>query len=156
MRSGWLAAALFLATQQALVGQSEPVMPAWLAVYPGVTAQTATFKSLVESTYTANAKPSAVTEHYRKLFEAQSLSFVPNFDGMGTVVRAAAPECDLMITIREQDSKTLVRVDCAAKAPAPQTWTAVPDSFETRSESRRAAVVCEEPGGLPGSSGGGR
>jgi hypothetical protein len=128
MRSGWLAAALFLATQQSLVGQSELAMPAWLAAYPGVTALTETFKSLLESTYATSARPTAVTEHYRKLFEAQSLSFVPNFDGMGTVVRAVAPECDLMITIREQDSKTLVRVDCAAKAPAPKTWTAVPDS----------------------------
>ena len=128
MRPGWLAAALFLTTHQPLIGQTELIMPPWLAAYPGITAQTAKFKSLLESTYTTPATPAAVTGHYRKLFEAQSLPFLPNFDGMGTVVRAAAAECDLMITIRAQDSGTEVRVDCAAKAPAPETWTAVPGS----------------------------
>jgi hypothetical protein len=128
MRSAWFAAALFLTTHQPLAGQTELAMPPWLAAYPGITAQTAKFKSLLESTYTTPARPSAVTEHYRKLFESRNLPFVPNFDGMGTVVRAAAAECDLMITIHAQDSGTEVRVDCAAKSPASETWTAVPSA----------------------------
>jgi hypothetical protein len=125
MRSGWLAA-LFLTTAQGLAGQSQLEMPPWLAAYPGADAQTATFKSLLESTYTVSAKPAAVVEHYRKLFASQNLAFVPNFDGMGTVVRASSPECDLMVSIREEDAKTSVRVDCAAKSPAAESWTAVP------------------------------
>ena len=128
MRSGWLGAALFLSILQAILGQSEPSMPAWLASYPGVTAQTTKAKSLVESTYTAPAKPEAVGEHYRKLFEAQNLPFVPNFDGMGTVVRATAPECDLMISLRAQGAGTSVRVDCTANGKSGETWTTTADS----------------------------
>jgi hypothetical protein len=127
MRSGWLWAAVLLTTRQAMVGQSEPAIPVWLANYPGVTAQTTAVKSLVESTYTAPAKPEAVSEHYRKLFEAQNLPFVPNFDGMGTVVRATAAEGDLMISIRAQGAGTLVRLDCTGKSAAAGTWTALPD-----------------------------
>jgi hypothetical protein len=128
MRSGWLGAALFLTTLQAMLGQSEPSMPAWLANYPGVTAQTTRARSLVESSYTAPARPDAVGEHYRKLFEAQNLPFAPNFDGMGTVVRAAAPECDLMISIRAQGAGTSVRVDCTGNEKSAGTWTATSDS----------------------------
>jgi hypothetical protein len=128
MRSGWLAAALFLTTPQSMPGQPELAMPAWLANYQGVTPQTTVAKSLLEPTYTAPAKPPLIIEHYRKLFGAQSLPFVPNFDGIGTVVRATVPECDLMITIRAQDAGTLVRVDCAAKSTPAEAWTALPDS----------------------------
>jgi len=103
-------------------------MPAWLQPYPGATVQTTTAKSLVESSYTAAAKPEAVIDHYRKLFEAENLPFVPNFDGMGTVVRAAAAECDLMVSIRAANPGSSVRVDCSG-GPAPSTtWSAVPDA----------------------------
>jgi hypothetical protein len=128
MRTGRLAVAVLLTALHTLSGQSPLAMPAWLTVYPGASAQTSVFKAMVESTYVATAKPAAVNEHYRKLFEAQNLPFVPNYDGMGTVVRAAAPECDLMITIHAQEAGTEVRVDCSAKSAAAETWTAVPDS----------------------------
>jgi hypothetical protein len=127
MRTGWLAAAVLLGAIHTLHGQA-PAMPAWLTVFPGATAQTTVFKAMVESAYVAAAKPAAVNEHYRKLFEAQNLPFVPNYDGMGTVIRAATAECDLMITIHAQDSGTDVRVDCSAKTAAKETWTALPDS----------------------------
>ncbi len=128
MRTGRLAVAVLLTALHTLNGQSTLAMPAWLAVFPGASAQTSIFKAMVESTYTSTAKPAAVNEHYRKLFEAQNLPFVPNYDGMGTVVRAAAAECDLMITIHAQDSGTEVRVDCSAKSAAKEAWTALPDS----------------------------
>jgi hypothetical protein len=144
MRSGWLGTALFLTTLQAMLGQSEPSMPAWLANYPGVTAQTTKAKSLVESTYTAPAKPDAVSDHYRKLFETQNLPFVPNFDGMGAVVRAAAPECDLMISLRAQGAGTSVRVDCTGNGTSAGTWSALPDSTST-SNSRTPARPFARP-----------
>ena len=101
-------------------------MPAWLANYPGVEAQTNAVKSLVEVTYVAPAKPGEVALHYRKLFQEQNLPFAPSFDGMGTVVRGTAPECDLMISIRAQGSGTAVRVDCTARSSGGgDSWTAV-------------------------------
>ena len=107
-------AAVCLSLAPALFGQ--PAMPEWLAPYPGATAQTKTFPALVETTYTTAAAPGAVADHYRKLFAAQNLPFQPNSDGIGTVVRASAAGCDLLITIHPQDAGSLVRVSCAAKS----------------------------------------
>jgi hypothetical protein len=97
--------------------------PAWLQPYPGATPQTRTSSALTESTYDVAAKPAAVIAHYQKLFETAGLPFNPSLDGIGTVVRAAAPECDLLLKIREQPTGASVRVSCAAKSPA---LTAVP------------------------------
>ena len=92
--------------------------PSWLVPYPGATAQTRSTPGLVESTYEAAARPANVVAHYQKLFETAGLPFNPGFDGMGTVIRGSAPECDLLIKIREQNSGTFVRVSCAEKTPA--------------------------------------
>jgi hypothetical protein len=75
---------------------------------------------LVESTYTTAAKPAQVVEHYRRLFEAAGLRFQPNADGIGTVIRGDAGECDLLIQIREQAPGTFVDVNCAAKSQTSQ------------------------------------
>jgi hypothetical protein len=138
MRSGWLTATV-LAVTYALSGQAPLTMPEWLAGFPGSKPQTSSFKGLVESTYVTGAKPAAVTEHYRRLFEAQKLTFTPSFDGMGQMVRGAAAECDLMITIHALDAGTEVRVDCAAKSVAAEAWTAVPDARSQTSGRAGAA-----------------
>jgi len=110
-----LAAACFPALCQ------PPSMPSWLAAYPGATQQTKSFAAYVESTYDAAAAPAAVRDYYRGLFEGASLPFQPGSDGVGIVIRAAAEECDLLITIRAQGSGSVVRTSCAAKSP---TYTA--------------------------------
>jgi hypothetical protein len=99
-------------------GQSGLTAPTWLAPFPGASADTRTQPNLIESTYKTTAPPAAVAAHYGELFESAGLPFAPTFDGMGTVVRAAPPECDLMIKIREQDGGAFVRVSCAVKTPA--------------------------------------
>jgi hypothetical protein len=71
---------------------------------------------LLESTYTTAAKPAQVVEHYRGLFETAGLRFQPNADGIGSVIRADAAECDLLILIRERAPGTFVDVNCAAKS----------------------------------------
>ena len=106
-----------LMAEHILAGQTTFWFPAWLANYPGVNAETKNFAPMAQSTYTTPAKPGAVSDHYRKLFEAQNLPFQPGFDGAGTVIRAAGADYDLLITIRAQDAGTLVRVSCAAKTP---------------------------------------
>jgi len=116
------AVAMCLGFCQALLCQ--PVMPPWLSNYPGATAQTKTYAALVEVTYNAAATPEEVTDHYRKLFEARNLGFQPNSDGVGTIVRAAAAECNLMISIRAQAAGTMVKVSCASKTVASSGgWT---------------------------------
>jgi len=88
-------------------------MPSWLTPYPG--AETKAEKA-AEITYSVPAKPEEVIAHYGKLLRAASLPFLPNFDGIGTSIRAAAPECDLLIKIRESDNGTLTRIQCAVRA----------------------------------------
>jgi hypothetical protein len=94
-------------------------VPAWLASYPGASARTQATPGLVESTYETEASASDVIAHYRKLFEGAGMEFHPNFDGVGTSVRGAAVEGDVLIVIRAQGKGTAVRVDVAAKAAPP-------------------------------------
>jgi len=94
----------------------QPSMPAWLVAYPGAAVETNASSALVEAAYTTSATPDAVSEHYRKLFEAANLPFEPNPDGIGTTVRGAAAECDLLIAIHGQKDGTFVSVSCAAKS----------------------------------------
>jgi hypothetical protein len=98
--------------------QSTLTAPDWLTAYPGTLPNTRTLPSLIESSYQTKAGPTAVLAHYEKLFEGAGLTFAPTFDGMGTVVKAAPPECDLLIKVREQDGGSFVRVSCAVKTPA--------------------------------------
>ncbi|HLN03830.1 MAG TPA: hypothetical protein VK335_31375 [Bryobacteraceae bacterium] len=139
-----LCAAAFLAVPVPLLCQL--AMPTWLATYPGATAETNTSSALLEVTYTTAATPDAVSEHYRKLFEAEGLPFVPNSDGMGVTIRGAAQECDLLITIHGQRDGTFVSVSCAAKSQASES-TAVPTVITTtgsgtgKKASRHAHVL---------------
>ena len=93
-------------------------MPSWLTPYPGATVENENASDLA---YSAKAKPEEVIAHYRKLLAGAALPFVPNFDGMGTSIRAAAPECDLLIRIRESDEGTLARVNCATRTAGSTT-----------------------------------
>ena len=113
-----LAAVLLVATRRPAVCQSPPSLPAWLVSYPGATPDSRAMGGLLESTYTTSAKPAQVVEHYRGLFEAAGLRFQPNADGIGSVIRADAAECDLLILIRERAPGTFVDVNCAAKSQA--------------------------------------
>src|SRR3954447_9762943 len=100
--------------------QSLSSLPEWLIPYPGASAVTKIFPQLVESSYTAMAKPEEVSRHYEKLFAAKGLVSHPNADGLGTVIRASAPECDLLIKVRESPSGSSVKVDCSSpQSPSP-------------------------------------
>ncbi len=96
---------------------SQPVssLPAWLESYPGAIPAVRSSDSLVESSYTIAAQPADIVQHYRKLFEAAGLPFLPNPDGIGTSMRASAPECDLLILIRTRQEGSFVDVNCSAK-----------------------------------------
>jgi hypothetical protein len=109
-------AAVLLAFQSLLSAQS---MPAWLVPVPGsATPSVRTSPASIESTYTTSASPGEVIAHHRALFETASIPFKPNFDGIGTTIRAAAAECDLLITVHEQSAGTLVRTACSVKSAA--------------------------------------
>src|SRR6185295_18677592 len=51
---------------------------------------------------------------YAKLFAAKGLASQANADGLGTVIRVSAPECDLLIKVHESSSGTSVKVDCSS------------------------------------------
>jgi hypothetical protein len=94
--------------------QEPPAMPSWLAVYPGAAAQTRESAVLVESTYTAAARPHEVVDHYRQLFQSVGVPFRPVAMGYGFMIRAATDACELSIQIRNQNTASAVRVTCAA------------------------------------------
>ena len=104
-----------------LAGQTAPAhvsLPQWLIAYPGaLAAVTSASSTLVESSYTATAKPEEVSGHYAKLFTSNGLVSQSNYDGLGTVIRVSAPECNLLIKLRESSAGTAVKVQCAS----PQT-----------------------------------
>jgi len=97
-------------------------LPAWLESYPGATPAVHASGSLIESSYTTAAQPPDIIAHYRKLFETAGFPFQPNPDGMGTSIRASAPECDLLIQIRTRPEGAFVDVNCSAKTgPSPSS-----------------------------------
>jgi len=118
-KSRFLAAVTFLLfALTAAFSQAPFSMPAWLENYPGANATLQAGDSSAEVSYIVDAQPAEVVAHYRKLFEAQGLAFQPNPDGMGTSIRVAARECDLLILIRSRAEGTYAKVSCTAKADA--------------------------------------
>jgi len=94
------------------------VMPSWMVPYPGVSAQNRQVLNAVESTYTVAAAPHEVLAHFRTLFASAGLPFQPDPMGGGFLIRAAAPECDLDISIRRRDQNTTVKVNCSPRLAA--------------------------------------
>jgi hypothetical protein len=96
---------------------SQPVssLPPWLESYPGAIPAVRSGDSLVESSYTIAAQPEDIMRHYRTLFESAGVPFQPNPDGIGTTIRASAPECDLLIQIRTRQEGSFVDVNCSSK-----------------------------------------
>lgn len=95
--------------------QQASSLPAWLESYPGAIPAVRSSDGLVESSYTIAAQPADIVQHYRKLFESAGVPFQPNPDGIGTSIRTAAPECDLLILIRARQEGSFVDVNCSAK-----------------------------------------
>jgi len=93
-------------------------LPAWLENYPGAEVTVQADDSSAVAIYTVDAQPAEVVAHYRKLFEAQGLAFQPNPDGMGTSIRAAPKECDLLILVRSRADGTYAKVSCTARVDA--------------------------------------
>ena len=150
-----LIVAVFVTAQQVVRSQTVPSIPTWLASYPGVTAENSAFPGLVQSSYKTPADLSAVVEHYRGLFATQNLPFLPNPDGIGTVIRAATADSDLLITIHPQGNTTFVEVSSAAKSKSSSGDTALPQVIApaTRAPSRistqRSATQRTSPSRIP-------
>ena len=108
---------MVLLTLSMASGQQAPTsLPSWLTPCCGAKAETQTaLANRIEAAYTTDAKPAQVIVHYQHLLEGASLPFLPTFDGMGTSIRAAAGDCDLLIKIRAQEDGSLIRVSCALK-----------------------------------------
>ncbi len=94
------------------------VMPTWLAPYPGASPQNRQMGNTVESTYTVAAPPRDIVSHFRTIFSSARLPFEPDPMGYGFLIRAAAPECDLEISIRRRDPDTAVKVTCSPRLAA--------------------------------------
>jgi len=103
-------------------------LPEWLLPYPGASASNQASPGLIESTYSTKAKPADIVAHYQQQFERAQLSALVNDDGRGTVMRASAAECDLMIRVREQAGATWVTVSCSEKSAASAQATYLPQS----------------------------
>lgn len=103
-----------------LRAQQITALPSWLENYPGATPEVRASKDMVESSYTAaKVQLDDVLAHYQKTFETAKLPFEANPDGIGTTIRAAAPECDLLIRLRERTAGTFVDVYCSTPSKSP-------------------------------------
>jgi hypothetical protein len=101
--------------------QQVSTLPPWLESYVGATATVVSSDSIVESSYTTSSQPADIVKHYSTLLEAAGLPFQPNSDGIGTSIRAAAHECDLLIQIRSTPEGSFVKVSCSAKTQSSST-----------------------------------
>ncbi|MDX2154103.1 MAG: hypothetical protein SFV54_25410 [Bryobacteraceae bacterium] len=116
-------------------GQTHVTMPPWLSAYPGSRPEVRSSQSLVDVSYTAEAPVEQVLAYLSEIFQREGVGFRPNADGVGTSIRASAPECDLLLKVREVPGGTSVRISCSARvAGVPAEGTAVVD---VRSPSRR-------------------
>jgi hypothetical protein len=115
---GSIALAIVLLAVAPALSQAAFPFPAWLEDFPGAAPNVRSTDSMAESSYSVDAQPSEVLEHYRKLFDAQGLPFQSNFDGMGWSVRAEAKECNLLIQVRTGGYGTIAKVDCVVKDAA--------------------------------------
>ena len=98
------------------------VMPAWLVPYPGASAQNRQAGHGVESTCTIAAPPHDILAHFRTLFASAGLPFQADPMGHGFLIRAAAPECDLDISIRRRDPDTTVKVTAPRGSKPTSGW----------------------------------
>ena len=98
--------------------QTAFTLPPWLASYPGTNPKVYSSDNFAQTSYVVDAEPSEVMAHYRQLFATQGLAFQPNPDGMGTTIRVAAKECDLLIQIRKRGEGTFTKVTCSGKIDA--------------------------------------
>jgi hypothetical protein len=79
-----------------------------------------------------------VVDHLKTAFKTAGLAPLSNSDGVGYSMRAASPECDLLIRLREAQDGTSVRISCAAPTaaqvlPTPAIVNANPSSVRTAS-----------------------
>jgi hypothetical protein len=114
--SRFLISALSIACAAAqFVTPTPSMMPAWLVPYPGASAENRKTGNALESAYTIAAPAHDVLAHFRTLFASAGLPFEPDPLGHGFLIRAAAPECDLDISIRRRDPDTMVKVTCSPR-----------------------------------------
>ncbi len=93
----------------------QPVMPSWLITYPGTVASRQNLGAMVVDTYNTTAPADAIRNHYRELFEGQSLPFSPVINSLGTTIRATAECGELTLSIHSRGAGCSVRVSCAVK-----------------------------------------
>jgi hypothetical protein len=137
---------MVLLTLAMATGQQAPTsLPSWLIPYPSAKAETQTaLATRIEVTYTTESKPDRIIAHYQHLFEGASLPFLPSFDGMGTSIRAAAADCDLLIKIQAQEEGSQIRISCGVKtSPTTSSPTAM-EVVTTTSPANNRARTMEE------------
>ena len=124
-------------------------MPDWLAPYPGATPATQTSNALIESTYSASAKPAEIAAHYQKELADAGVQSLVNDDGIGLSIRASAPECDLLIRVRERQGASYVSVDCSDNAPAASPGTFLPSGKTSHAAGSQAPLPRPAPPSQP-------
>jgi hypothetical protein len=94
--------------------------PPWLAPFPNSTDTGAVISATSnESTYSSGATTAEVVEHYEHQFKDAGLVFQTNFDGMGTTIRAQAPQRAALVLIRESDSGVSIKTMFVVDVPVP-------------------------------------
>jgi hypothetical protein len=127
---------ILIALAPSILAAAPPMIPAWLAPYPGASPQTRESPVLLESSYSVSAPVHEVTAYYRNLFDSAGLAFEKSTFGYGLTISAAPPECDLSISIRRRDAGSEVRVTCAMKMPGTERIREQRATAEAERQSR--------------------
>lgn len=127
----------FVASAAAVRAQA---LPPWLVPFPGASVTSRTVAGREEAAYVAGATVEEVLAHYRPLFAKAGVGFAPGGDGIGTVLRATASGCDLLLQIRERTGGAGVMARCSAGRSAVRSAVAVasrpPDKLDVSTYDR--------------------
>lgn len=133
-------AIIFVLALPLVAQETSIVMPGWLKPFGGASADVRkSSPALIETVSAVQAPANEVVQHYKQLFSEAKVEVESKFDGIGTSLRAAAPECDLLLKIREDSGSTTTVTSCATKTNGPLSGQAM-GVTQTRVGSTRSST----------------
>jgi len=114
---GFLAGIAILVAPACL--RCQAVLPSWVSTYPGANVTRQNLSAMSAASFNTTDPPETVLDHYRQLFEENSLPFSPSSNRFSTTVRATADCGQLSISIASRQSGSAVHLSCSVK-PQPR------------------------------------
>ena len=121
--------------------------PPWLAPFPQARDQSVNSNSMqATAAYTAPAGAADVIAHYEREMKAAGIDFRTQNDGLGVSIVAAAGNLSAVVSVREEQGVSMVRVsyaatpDLPAPAPTQAAMQPAPPALRPQTVPKRAPV----------------